>query len=177
MKSQESPQNNIEIEKQQRLIEIREKVETIKDKQGKGVEEGIKESVTALLANDFPTSQSCEGHIGEKGASYPWVEIYTPEPEGWRENKEKQREWTIENLKQQKRMTDILAEFYKDSETPLDARLNFSYIGTFGGFRIQSIGSENMSSLPPEEQKQKNEAYRKEMAVFTAFLKKRFFER
>lgn len=177
MKNPEIPQNNIEAEKQRRLIEIREKVEKITDKLGKGIDDGIKESVTVLLANEFPTSQSCEGHIGEKGASYPWVEIYTVEPKGWKEDKEKQREWTIENLEQQKRMVDVLAEFYQDRETPFGARLNFRHIGAFGGFRIQSMGAETMPLLSPEEQKQKLETYRKEMTDFTDFLKKRFLEK
>jgi len=177
MKHQELPQNNIETEKQQRLIEISEKVEKTTDKIGKGVEDGIKEAVVALLANEFPTSQSCEGHFSEEGASSPWIEIYAPEPEGWKEDKEKQKEWTIENLKQQKRMIDLFAEFYHDREAPFDARLNFRNIGAFGGFRIQSMGSETIPLLSPEEQKQKLITYRKEMAEFTDFLKRRFFER
>ncbi len=169
--------NNIEAEREQKWAEIRQGVEKITDKLGKGIDEGIKESVTSLLAHEFPTSQSCAGHIGERGASSPWVEIYVPGPKGWKEDEEKQQEWTAENLKQQKRMIDFLAEFYQDRKTSFDARINFRYIGVFGGFRIQSMGSDIMSLWAPEEQKRKSEDYRKEMSDFTDFLKKLFFEK
>ncbi len=177
MRSQESQQNNLVIEKEQKYVETRHKVEAITDKLGEGVDEGIKETVTALLANGLSTSQSCEGHIGGRGEGYPWVEICVPEPNGWEEDEKKQEEWKTENLKQQKRVVDIFSEFYRERNTPFDARLNFRYIGAFGEFRIQSIGSETIVLVSPDEQKQKLEEYRKEMADFTEFLKNRFLEK
>lgn len=174
----ESPETNpAEIEKEQKWTELRDNVDSIVDKLGEGVDEGIKGSVIALSANEFPTSSSCEGHLSEMGASYPWVEIYTPEPEGWKNDTEKQKEWTEENLKQQMRMIDMFNEFYQNRETPIDARLNFRYIGAFGGFRIQSMGSEVMQLLSTEEKEQKLKEYRKEMDDFSEFLKKRFFNK
>jgi len=121
-------------------------VSKITDRLGKRVDGGIKETVCAFLVHGFTTSASCEGHIakeGEKqsGLPYPWVEVYSPEPEGLEEaeGEEKERlkrEWKIKNLEQQKKMMSLLEEFYQNRETPFDARLVFERIGVFGGFRV-----------------------------------------
>lgn len=158
----------------------RAEVDKITDKLGLGVDEKIKEAVIAFRVHEFPTCQSCEGHLGEKeehGEPFPWVHMLTPEPKGWRQSEEKKREWTIENLKQQQKMMDYLAEFYKDRETLFDARLTFKNVGAFGGFRVQSFGSEMMELLSSKEQKSKLELYRKEMDNFAQFLKDKHFSK
>ena len=163
----------------------RAEVDKITDRLGLGIDEKIKESVTAFQVHKFTTSQSCEGHTGKEekhGASFPWVEVYAPEPKGWRDakgekKKELDREWTVKNLEQQQKMMDYFAEFYQGRETPFDARLTFDRIGAFGGFRVQSFGAEMMKLLPSEEQVQKLELYRKEMDDFTKFLKDRHFSK
>jgi len=175
----------VKSEKEIAWEQKRAEVDKITDKLGLGIDEKIKESVTAFQVHEFTTSQSCEGHTGEEekhGASFPWVEIYTPEPKGWRESKgekkkQLEREWTIENLKQRQKMMGYFAEFYQGRETPFDARLAFDRIGAFGGFRVQSFGAEMMKLLLPEEQIQKLELYRKEMDDFTKFLKDRHFSK
>ena len=175
----------IKSEKEIAWDKRREEVDKITDRLGLGIDEKIKESVAAFLVHEFTTSQSCEGHTGEEkkhGASFPWVEVYAPEPKGWKETKgekKKQldREWTIENLKQQQKMMDFFAEFYQGRETPFDTRLVFDHIGAFGGFRVQSFGAEMMKLLPPEEQLKKLELYRKEMEDFTNFLKSKHFSK
>lgn len=157
----------------------RAEIDKITDRLGLGIDEKIKEAVTAFLVHGFTTSQSCEGHTGEEEkheASFPWVEIYAPEPKGWREakdekKKELDREWTIKNLGQQQKMMGLLAEFYQGRETPFDARLALDRIGAFGGFRVQSFGAEMIKLLSPEDQLKKLEVYRKEMDDFTNFLK------
>jgi len=42
-------------------------VNKVADSLGKGVDEGIKESVCAFLVHEFTTSGSCEGHITKEG--------------------------------------------------------------------------------------------------------------
>lgn len=163
----------------------REKVNEITNALDLGIDEKIKEAVTAFIVYEFSTSQSCGGHTEqeeEHKASFPFVEVYAPEPEGWEdatgENKKRiECEWTGENLKQRQKMMDLLAEFYQGRETPFDARLNFQNIGAFGGFRVQSFGAEMCPILAPEEQKHKLELYRKEMNDFTQFLKEIFFDK
>ncbi len=163
-------------EKQKKWEQIAAEVEQITDSLGKGVDEGIKETVIALKAYEFPTDQSCEGHMeGEHDHPYPWMQIYAPEPEGWQEDEEKQKEWTRENLKEQQKMLDLLAEFYQSRNTPFDARITFDKVGAFGGFRIQSMGADTMQLLNKEDLAEKVKAYKQEMADFTEFLKDRYF--
>lgn len=167
-----------EILWEQKLAEVNE----IVDRLGKGVDEKIREPVGAFLVYEFTTSGSCEGHIAEEGedehgSPFPWVEVYAPEPEGWKESEGKKQEWTIENLKQQQKIMGFLEEFYKERETPFDARLTFDRVGAFGGFRVQSFGAEMMALLTPEERKQKLKLYRKEMDDFTKFLKGKYFSK
>ena len=154
----------------------RAEVDEIVDNLGKGIDGGIKDVVTALLVHNFSTSGSCEGHVNEKGHGYPfpWIEVYTPAPEGWKENEEKKKEWAVENLRQQKRMMGDLDEFYKDRHPPIDMRLIFRQIGMFGGFRLQSMGAEVMVLLTLEEQKEKLRIYRQEMNDFAEFLKEKY---
>ncbi len=162
-------------------------VEQIADRLGLGVDEKIKESVAAFLIHEFTTSGSCEGHMAEEeekqhGLPYPWVEVYAPEPEGWRKAKGEKKEqldqeWRIKNFEQQRKMMGFLEEFYQGRETPFDARLAFDRMGAFGGFRVQSFGAEMTAILTPEEKRQKLALYQKEMKDFTEFLKSKHFSK
>jgi hypothetical protein len=164
---------NEKSEKQKHWEILAAEVEGITDKLGLGIDSGIKESIVALKAYEFPTSQSCEGHLeGEHGLPYPWIEVYAPEPEGWKEDEEKQKEWRIANLKEQKKMIGLLGKFYEGRNAPLDARITFERVGAFGGFRIQSMGADTMELLSQDEIKGRYMIYKKEMDDFTAFLKK-----
>ena len=128
-----------EIQWGKKLAEVNE----LADRLGKGVDEKIKETVVAFLVHEFTTSSSCEGHMAEEGENqhglpYPWVEVYAPEPEGWRDakgerKKQLDREWSVENFKQQQKMMAFLEEFYQKRETLFDARLAFDRVGAFGG--------------------------------------------
>ena len=180
-----NPHQETEPEKSEKEIlweQSRLETDKITDGLGLGIDEKIKEAVTALKVHEFSTSQSCEGHIHEgtdeeqkHGVAYPWVEIYAPEPEGWEEDEQKKKTWIEKNIRQQERMKELVDEFYNGRETPSDARLVFHTIGIFGGFRIQSSGAENTRAFPPEKQKEKLELYRKEMNDFTQFLKTKHF--
>lgn len=164
---------------EEKLAEVNE----ITDGLGEGVDEKIKEPVVAFLIHGFTTNQSCEGHIAEEGEQhglpYPWVEVYVSEPEDWEEVVDDKRErlkqeWGIKNFEQQRKMMGFLEEFYRSRETPFDARLTFSKVGSIGGFRVQSFGANMWPVLSPEERKQKLELYQKEMTYFTEFLKAKF---
>jgi len=180
---QEPVKSEKEIVWEKKMAEVNE----ITDSLGKGVDEKIKESVAAFLIHGFTTSGSCEGHIAREGEQqhglpYPWVEVYSPEPEGWKdaEGEEKERleqEWKVKNFEQQKKMMSFLEEFYQGRETPFDARLVFVSVGAFGGFRVQSLGAEMMVILSPEEKQQKLALYQKEMKDFTEFLKSKYFSK
>jgi hypothetical protein len=178
-------QKQVELEKEKSWEEIVARVNQIVDGRGMGVDEGIKETVAVFLVHGFTTISSCEGHLTkegeeERGLPYPWVEVYAPEPEGWKdaEGKEKERleqEWRIKNFEQQRKMMGFLEEFYKERETPFDARLVFDRVGELGGFRVQSFGAQMTAILSPEEKKRKLLLYQKEMKDFTEFLKNKYF--
>lgn len=70
-------------EKENRLQKIRAEVDKIVDAEGMPIDSNIKETVVGLMALEFPTSASCEGHLEpEHGLGAPWVEISAPnEPE------------------------------------------------------------------------------------------------
>lgn len=70
-------------EKENRLNKIREEVDKIVDAVGMPIDPNIKETVVALMALEFPTTASCEGHLEPgSGLGAPWVEIAAPnEPE------------------------------------------------------------------------------------------------
>jgi len=177
----ESVKSEKEIAWEEKLADV----DKIVDRLGKGVDEKIKESVAAFLVHEFTTNDSCEGHIVEEGEEqhglpYPWIEVYAPEPEEWiktegEKKKELEREWTVKNLEQQRKMMGFLEEFYKGRKTPFDARLVFDKVGVFGGFRVQSFSAEMTAILTLEERKQKLALYQKEMNDFTKFLKDKYF--
>jgi hypothetical protein len=145
-------------------------VEQLADRTGRGIDTGIKETVAALMARGFPTVQSCEGHLSW-GLPYPWVEIRTSEPDGWRDDQKKEAQWRHRNLTQQQKMLKLLSEFYRHRRAPFDAQLCLSSMG-FGAFRVHSTGAEIVTLLSPEARKVKLVLYQHEMSDFTSFLKK-----
>ncbi len=71
-------------DKQKKWEERRKEIEQITDPTGRGIDEGVKETVTAFNVNEIPTTQSCEGHEEVEGGHrpWPWVEVGAPdEPE------------------------------------------------------------------------------------------------
>ncbi|MFH0912435.1 MAG: hypothetical protein V1807_02130 [Patescibacteria group bacterium] len=150
----------------------------IADKIGTPIDAGIKDIVVALMVYGFPTSQSCEGHANNQQSSlYPWIEIYSPEPDAWQNNEAQKEAWRTENLKQQKKMIELLSEFYQNRKTSFDAQLCIQYVGAFGGFRIHSTGADILSLLPPIQQQKNLNLYRQEITDFSKFLKDKFFSR
>lgn len=71
-------------EKYKHWEQKRKQIEQITDATGRGIDNGIKETVIAFNVNEIFTSQSCEGHSEVEGGhrSWPWVEVSAPdEPE------------------------------------------------------------------------------------------------
>lgn len=164
--------------KQKRWAELEAEVDEIVDGLDHPIDKGIRSSVIALKAHEFPTYQSCEGHINneEHGEKFPWVWIAVPEPEGVDGDEQKEKEWTLENLKLQKKMMDLMNEFYKNRKTDFDSRLSFKPNGIYGAFTIKSMGAEVMELYSGNELMEKQQAYRKELAEFAEFLKDKFLD-
>lgn len=62
------------ISKEEAWENISKSMESVVDTLGKPIDEGIKEGVTALNANGFGTTGSCEGHVN-RGIRYPYVDV------------------------------------------------------------------------------------------------------
>ncbi len=140
----------IESTKEIAWEEHKAKVERITDRLGEEIDEGIKETVIALRALGFPTTQSCEGHTN-RGLPYPWVDIKAPTEftllwSAPASGYEKRQE--LSNLKLEQKMLELLAEFYENRKTYFDARLSFEFTRT--SFRVQSIGGRSLPLLSPE---------------------------
>lgn len=65
---------------EQKWNEISEKIDSMTDRLGMPVDEGIKEAVIALNCLGFMTTGSCFGHEGRETGG-PWVDISSPELE------------------------------------------------------------------------------------------------
>jgi len=76
-----------------------------------------------------------------------------------------------ENLQQEMRLFSFLEEFYENREVSSDIRLIIDRLGCLNsqGARFREIRSE-------EEKEKKLKEYKEEMAAFTNFLKKKYFE-
>ena len=169
-------------EKEVKLDKARDRVERIVDKLGKGIDEGIKESVVAFMMHEFPTSGSCEGHLTDNKNNRPFlyshVDIQEPEPEGWRDNKELQEQWSEANALQKIRMQKLLDEFYADKNVDDEYRLVINSMGIFNAFVLASARyAYKRESLRPDEVEVEILArIRQEMDDFTKFLMKKYQE-
>lgn len=164
-------------EKEKKLADIKLSIENISDLLGKKIDKGIEDTVSMFMAHDFPTDDSCEGHIQDDihpNVVYPRVGVYEPYPEGWKDNPEVQDKWRQANEHQQNRMLLLLNEFYQGREVDEDYKLILEPIGIFGGFRVKS-NLDPSQSFGIDEQIKRVERARQEFTAFTQFLKDKFF--
>ncbi len=148
-------------------------VNKVTDKLGKPIDEGIKKMVLILNQIGFRTAMSCEGHKHSEGYTFPWVDIEAEPLKGWRDNEEKKKRWSQENLWQARRMITLLDEFYRERQLLfLGLMLSLDWRGIFGAFRLQSMEVRTLRILTKTEQEKKYQLCVKEMDDFIDFLKK-----
>jgi hypothetical protein len=164
-------------EKQKRWDQITAEIETIGDLKGHGIDERIKKPIIGLMGFEFPTSQSCEGHLDQKsGTPFPWVQIEVYEPNKYNLSPEMQTKWVALNQIQRDKMVLLLEEFYAGRDTPPDAKIIMDGIGQYGAFQLQSQGAKEIEDLPKSGLADKYNLYSNEMADFGTFLKEKFFK-
>lgn len=75
-----SPETTEDVRDEQESIweDERKKVREMTDRFGEGVDPKIEETVVGLNLSEFPTTQSCEGHL-DRGHAGPWVDIAAKE--------------------------------------------------------------------------------------------------
>ncbi len=170
-------------EKQKELERIRQKLEEAEDNLGKPIEQGIFETVVMLRAFGLKTDQSCEGHSKEKRTKErkpsfsPWVDVHPhyPERENWQKDERLRRKVEKEAQRHKRKMIELLDEFYEERKVSPGVRICLTDKGIYGGFRLQSSGSEKLETLSDEKRKKKREVYKQEMEDFTDFLREKYF--
>lgn len=190
-------------ERQKQWDEVATKVETIGDRLGKGIDDGIKETVVVFKVLGFETSASCEGHL-ERGLASPWVDV-EPVPRDQRDelikryraiNEEIEKEEAIDtdseklgNLYDQshkldverdsmvlpeiKRLAELLEEFYRGRDTDFGARIVMDVRPW--ATRLQCQGAEIQRINEPDIKTTNLEKYQAEFKAFTEFLKNKYF--
>ncbi len=180
--------------------EMSDRMSTVTDKLGKGIDAGIMDLVVVLNLLEFPTAMSCEGHL-EWGTYAPWVDIEDqseairqksremtdlfkvardayqhgePSSTLFDQAHQARREAIFPQLQLQQRLLNYLSSFYMDRSVPVDRHLVIQTFG-IGRIRLQSQGAPLQEIAPAERRAQKLVEYQQEMQAFTDFLKKQFF--
>ena len=174
------------IRKKNRWLRIEIKVNSIADKVGRGIDNGIKESIIVLQVLGFVTTASCEGHT-DHGPAAPWIDIGEKVPREIlirkRESKGilndddagKIRSVTKKNLKGQIRLMQLLDEFYEERKVSYDVRLLIEKFGIYGNSWLKNAGEIFQQIRPKERKEKKLKRYQREMNDFTEFLKEKYF--
>ncbi len=183
------PFEEIQPNSERRWSEQRAAVERIRGALGNPVGEAVKDLVIGLNLFDIHTVYSGEGRMEDRRrATAPFIEIESKEAKELgddyvRRNKDvgfnepyaedTRQKISEKNLKERAKLIPLLDEFYKERNTPYDARLiieslkdNASRI-TNQGAQLQELASSHM-------RKQKLGEYQHEMQAFGVFLKQKF---
>jgi hypothetical protein len=173
-------------------------VESLRDALGKPVDAGIKSLVIALNVRGFPTTASCEGHLGW-GIPAPWIDISPPStPESMAHRRalsalDEEMETlardaptaaVLDGLGEKRRLLSahvrcptlalahplmaLLTRFYGSRRVPYDQMISLNV--RFVGLRMQCHGSELQDIAAGAEKADTLERYRAEMHAFAAFL-------
>jgi hypothetical protein len=139
------------------------------DRLGRRIDVQIAPAVVALRANGFATNASCQGHMNG-GEPTPWIDVGVMASEPQRNAKLDGR-YRRANLKEQRRMLNLLDNFYTEREAPSDVRLVLFPFGLAGGFRLTNQGADVQTALPASQRRAKLRIFRREFREFTTFLK------
>lgn len=167
--------------------------ETAKDNLEMPIDPKIKLLVSVLRVLKFTTTGSCSGHFSSSNP-YPYVDISSTSCEKFEnskryktlsklidENPNSKEYWdeynalcekpTIENIKEGKRILDLIKDFYKERNTDQSLRLIIESIGDgLGGFRIYPQGSLFIILMSDLERREWLKGAQKEMKDFAYFL-------
>lgn len=186
---------NTREEKEEYWKRVEQGLDDVGDKLGYRIDEGIRETVTALSVMGLPPSASCEGHL-DWGCPHPWVDIEEPnEPKKYKNGKNKTDEykkWEEKNKELRQLAESLLEEFYNGRNISDDMKIGIKNYGN-GRFRMQNgdqifLGekeygikktreSKLSKDLTPEERKRLEQILpelRAEMDVFTDFIKNKY---
>jgi hypothetical protein len=166
------------------------------DRLGCPIDSGIREAVVALNLLDFPTSQSCEGHL-DHGCSYPWIDFETGECPAWYEQAQEdacregqsaeEEEAAVDRLMAQvaayhheehlyTRLSALLDTFYESREECLEDWRIILYCMHPGYYRLCSACGYEADEWPAWARTENLARAQAEMQAFTSFLKQQLQE-
>jgi hypothetical protein len=190
--------------KERRWQEVYAHYSQMADKTGRGIDAGILETVVVLNLLGIETTASCEGHL-ERGQAAPWIDIearsaqeetrqviylftharkelekkHLPEDEinalFAQAHQEQNRVRSI-HLAQREKLMCCLTAFYQEHQAPYDHLLVVHPRDTTGRARMESHGASMVNEYDRKERQEKLVSYQQEMAAFTSFLKKKYFQ-
>ncbi len=194
---------NAQEARQQRWEKLMQQVEQYGKEDPIEMDEGIKETVAALMLHGFTTNASCFGHL-DHGTPYPWVGITHPivrqslddpsfsvlNKRVFGDNDESDPTLTPEELEEHRRVQDamkaavqaerqkllkLLEEFYTNHEALPGIRLAVSSPRAWlRSEETIDIDTETIRTLVTEDAlKTRLDLYRKEIEAFTDFLKQK----
>ena len=187
--------------KQEKWVELQDRANKVVDGLGKGLDEGIVETVMGLWAHGFNTHASCEGHM-EWGLAAPWVDIEPPNskelqsmqkeasalrddlfgrdgqskkyakyPELVEKMHELEAEASRQSGKLLPKLFTMLDNFYNQRMSGYDQRIII--VPFSGSFRLINQGFE-LYRHKDNRSEEKLTEYRQEMQAFGNFLKQEF---
>lgn len=165
--------------------EKRKEIEKLKDKLGKGVDEGVKGAITALTLLGIHTTASCEGHL-DHGTFAPYIDVTVFNALATESQRNEIKDQEVidfkikeevirKNLQERQKLITLLDEFYSDRQSPFHKRLTIQ-ARAWGRSRIESIGAELQQIIPQEVRRERLSEYQEEMNSFSDFLKQKYFD-
>lgn len=181
-------------EKLRRWSKIELDVDKITDRLGEPIDKNIKETVTALIANDFKTFSSCEGHF-DRAKPFPQVDIGESPPYEFLEkaavlevddftrlleNNPEVVNLIERNYESAERLRWILEEFYTSKQN-VEERALILWPGGERNFGIGTLKPKEEAftkyeDISEEEKSELLKKGREEMHRFTEFLRDRYFD-
>jgi hypothetical protein len=131
-----------------------------------------------LRAFGIPTQYSCSGHKEKKG-SFPYVDIYEDDSHisygdySPRMAKIKEK-WIKKNITTQRKLIDLLTEFYKTRKVEYRYQISPHTIIDWGWVRLKSTGADLLQDMTTKNFKKEILIYQKEMQEFGSFLIKKY---
>lgn len=152
-------------------------LENVTDKLGTPLDKKIIVLVSILNLHSFTTTGSCAGHSDGRT---PWVDICSKaaveqyqKPDGFTKNISVSKRISLENLREGKRLQDLLDEFYQKKNLDRKVMLTIEPIGNngLGGIRL---APSDISASRYEKHRERLNRYRSELDDFANFLIEKF---
>lgn len=177
--------------------EVAQRMESITDRFGQPIDQGIFELVVALTALGVKTTSSCEGHL-DHGYASPWIAFQASTMQAMQQQvqavtmqlqhakNEQQPEAIIAELESQMfrfaqearigcfqellQVHQALEAFYGTRQVSYDQQL-YLHSDSFGHSQLQNHGMDYQLLRPFEVRSARLVMYQQEMQIFAAFLK------